>query len=264
MQTFGAFLVSLVAAGSLTAAMPSGNSADAGKFSVTAAHNKHFKAHGPAALAKAYRKFHKTVPQDVADAVARLDKRATGSVTNVPEQYDSEYLSSVSIGTPAQKLNLDFDTGSSDLWVFSSETQSSEVQGQALYNPSKSSTAKKLQGESWSITYGDQSSSSGDVWSDVVNVGGLSVKGQAVEAAKKVSAQFSQDTASSGLLGLAFSSINTVQPDQQTTFFDTALPSLDAPLFTANLNYHASKYISHLHLSTPWQESQARIYFIPY
>jgi len=43
-----------------------------------------------------------------------------GQVGNVPAedvQNDSMYLCPVTIGTPGQTFNLDFDTGSADLWV---------------------------------------------------------------------------------------------------------------------------------------------------
>ena len=40
-----------------------------------------------------------------------------GQVDAHDVQNDSMYLAEVGIGTPAQTLNLDFDTGSADLWV---------------------------------------------------------------------------------------------------------------------------------------------------
>ena len=66
-------------------------------------------------------------------------------------------------------------------------------------------------------------------------VGGTTVTRQAVEAAETISAQFQSDTANDGLLGLAFDSINTASPNKVATFFQNAMPGLDAPVFTANL-----------------------------
>lgn len=117
--------------------------------------------------------------------------------------------------------------------MFSTETPSSESAGHTLYNPSTSGT--KLNGYSWSITYGDQSGAAGDVYTDKVVVGGVTATKQAVEAATSVSSTFVSNTDNDGLLGLAFSSINQVQPKQQTTFYDTVKSTLAKGLFTADL-----------------------------
>lgn len=55
----------------------------------------------------------------------RLAKDAqAGDVPADDQQNDSMYLCPVTIGTPGQTFNLDFDTGSADLWV---SRQSSEI-----------------------------------------------------------------------------------------------------------------------------------------
>jgi aspergillopepsin I len=216
-----------------------------GTISLKQVRNPNFVRNGPIQLAKIYHKYRSPLPDDLRAAVERirneLHKRGNGSAETKPEENDVEYLTPVSIGTPPQVLNLDFDTGSSDLWVFSSETSKSDVNGQAIYDPNKSSTAQKLQGYSWQISYGDGSSSSGDVYTDTVTVGGLTVTSQAVEVAKQVSDAFTSDPNNDGLLGLGFSSINTVEPVAQKTFFDNAKSSLDAPVFTADLKAGARK-----------------------
>lgn len=70
---------------------------------------KPFILSGPAQMAKVYAKYGKAAPKDVVAAAAANG----GPVSTSPSQYDSEYLTPVSIG--GQTLNLDFDTGSSDL-----------------------------------------------------------------------------------------------------------------------------------------------------
>lgn len=238
MKSFGSFLVAFLSA-SMVAASPMPE--PEGSFELLQTRNANHKPNGAAALARAYAKFGKEVPAHIAEAAARFQakngKRSSGSATANSIQGDLEYNVAVKIGTPAQTLQLDFDTGSSDLWVFSSETPKSQSSGHHIYTPGSSSTSKKLSGATWSITYGDQSSSSGDVYTDSVTVGPLTVAKQAVESAQKVSAQFASGP-SDGLLGLAFSTLNTVKPTQQKTWFDNIKPSLDSALFVADLKHN--------------------------
>lgn len=122
-------------------------------------------------------------------------------------------------------------------WVFNTQLSPSSTSGQALFDPLKSKTFKLLEGASFEITYGDKSRAAGIVGLDTVNVGGAVVNNQAIELATEVTDSFVEDASLDGLLGLAFSSLNTVKPEQQRTFFDNVKASLVEPLFTVNLRH---------------------------
>lgn len=97
-----------------------------------------------------------------------------------------------------------------------------------------------MSGATFDITYGDSSFSRGTVGTDDVDIGGVTVTKQAIGLPTSVAASFASDTASDGLVGLAFSKLNTIQPQQQKTFFANAMNNLALPLFSANLKKDAA------------------------
>lgn len=79
------------------------------------------------------------------------------------QQNNEEWTGTVSIGTPGQDFTIDFDTGSADLWVPSSDCDG--CQAQHSYDPSASSTSKEQSG-TFQIQYGDGSQASGPIYTD--------------------------------------------------------------------------------------------------
>jgi hypothetical protein len=136
---------------------------------------------------------HATIAQHVLQK--RLAKGTTGKVSADDQQNDSLYLSPVQFGTPPQTLNLDFDTGSSDLWVWSDKLPAAvktkgRANGHKIFDSTKSTTFKPSSGSTWQISYGDGSSASGSVGTDIVQLGDIKVEGQAIELATKMAQSF--------------------------------------------------------------------------
>lgn len=161
----------------------------------------------------------------------------TGSVTATPVNGDVEYLSPVNIG--GQNIIVDFDSGSADFWVFSTQLKKASILNHTAYDSKKSQSFTPIDGATFKIAYGDGSGASGNVGTDTVSIGGATVTKQAVELATIVSQSFTEDTDSNGLVGLAFSKLNTVKPTPQKTFFDNLKPTLSMPVFTADLRSNA-------------------------
>ncbi|KAJ6488848.1 acid protease, partial [Mycena sanguinolenta] len=160
------------------------------------------------------------VPADVAE---RLSKRQSEKLT---DQDEEEWTGSVSVGTPAQKFVIDFDTGSSDLWIPSSSCTSSTCSSKSKYKASSSSTSTKKSG-TFTIEYGDLSTVSGPIYTDTVTVAGTTVKNQYFSPVTTLSSSF-QDDPTDGILGLAFPSISNLN---ENPFFVNAANAGD---FDAN------------------------------
>lgn len=94
-----------------------------------------------------------------------LEKRENVPLTRITDLgKDIEWLGSVDIGTPPTTFRfIDFDTGSADFWVASSDCNS--CGNKTRYNPSSSSTSSKTNG-TFSIKYIDKSSTTGPIYND--------------------------------------------------------------------------------------------------
>ncbi|KZV88519.1 acid protease [Exidia glandulosa HHB12029] len=149
---------------------------------------------------------------------------------------DSFYYGPVNIGSPGQVLNVDVDTGSADLWVQSNCPKSKCTSPQ--FNQTKSKTFKNTK-QSFNIQYGS-GSASGQLAQDTVTVASLTAKNQYFGVVNDPSEDF-EGTPSSGLLGLAFSSIAS---SGKPTFFETVLAQYPtnsiSPLFSVFLTRRQS------------------------
>lgn len=163
-------------------------------------------------------------------------KNVTGVVNATDYEAGSEWLANITIGTPPQTFLMDFDTGSSDLWVWSTFTESAGAAGHNLYNYSASSTARNDTGESFSIVYGDESTTSGFVVFDNITIAGLNISQQSVELATNVSATFVNDS-TDGLVGLGLPGLNSALPNQVATPIENMIAQgvIDEPIFAVSL-----------------------------
>jgi cathepsin D len=131
------------------------------------------------------------VTHPLSGSIHNLRKRDTGAVSLIDDNAQL-WHGTISVGTPPVSFTgtllshdvqsplpdswhdtVDFDTGSSDLFLPSSSCGQS-CEGHKIYVPNASSTAQDL-GQTFSLAFGDGSSVLGDKYTDVVNIAGLTV-----------------------------------------------------------------------------------------
>ena len=156
-----------------------------------------------------------------------LDNR---SLTFVDQE--TLYYANVSLGTPAQKLRLHIDTGSSDLWA---NVESSEIcadrrdycSGGATYNPNASSTYKYVNSD-FNVSYVDGSGAAGDYATDTLSIGGHTLN----------SLQFGigyESTSADGILGIGYAADEAqVNAAHQKSYANLPQAMVSAGLINSN------------------------------
>ncbi|KAK9446944.1 aspartic peptidase domain-containing protein [Limtongia smithiae] len=129
----------------------------------------------------------------------RGDSTAEVSITN--DYSDGAYLATVTLGTPAQSVELQVDTGSADLWVESSsnsDCSDNACSTTGSFNSSASSTYSDSSTADFSITYADGSTASGAYVQDTLKISNVTITDFTFGLAT------SSSTSTLGVLGVGF------------------------------------------------------------
>ncbi|KAH9060185.1 acid protease [Lactarius vividus] len=173
-------------------------------------------------------------------------KRAGGhGGDSLTDASSTLWYGEISVGTPSKTFAVDFDTGSSDLFLPGANCGPS-CSGHKIYNVSESSTAKDLN-KKFELTYGDNSTVSGEQYTDTVSIVGLTANGQTLGAAEAYSTGFQSDRfAADGLLGMGFQSLSSLiaqgEVDQQVFSFYLAKQGSELYIGGTNPSHYSGNF----------------------
>ncbi|KAE8216509.1 hypothetical protein CF327_g316 [Tilletia walkeri] len=135
-----------------------------------------------------------------------------GEIPLISQYNEILWTGEFQVGTPPQRFQLVFDTGSSDTWV-----------KPRLYSPERSQTAN-LMGKPFSVQYGDRSKASGQIYRETVSIGGVMAINQSFGSANTSTII---NRGNEGIAGMGFKSISRfgTEPFYQTMFDQKSVSS---------------------------------------
>jgi hypothetical protein len=135
----------------------------------------------------------------------KLHKRA-GTIAVGLGNAQTLYFVNTTVGTPGQAVQMQLDTGSSDVWMTDSTAtfcQQNQYNCQGgTFNPSSSSTYDALS-TIFNITYVDGTGSTGNYFKDTIRIGGSTITNQQLGLA-------TDTTIGTGIIGVGFAADEAV------------------------------------------------------
>ncbi|OJD35448.1 aspartic-type endopeptidase [Diplodia corticola] len=151
--------------------------------------------------------------RDVLANLARRNLARRDTVTANLANYQSLYQINVTVGTPGQRIGLQIDTGSSDVWFpYAGSTQCQEGQCESSFRPADSSTFEDVGENEFQIQYVDGTSITGDYIRDVLAIGDTEIRNMTMAVATDA------DDTPMGIMGVGFIQDETLAQTDNTTY----------------------------------------------
>ncbi|KAJ7510367.1 acid protease [Mycena galericulata] len=146
------------------------------------------------------------------NSLSNITTLANNSMVLNIDGSDTQYLATIPIGTPPRNFSIIMDSGSATFWVGSDNCTYDEggpCGNHTFLGGAESSTFVDT-GTPWSAGYGS-GNASGDVVRDNVVVAGMELSNLTFGVAHRLSAEFTKDPNTDGLMGLARSSLTALK-----------------------------------------------------
>ena len=165
------------------------------------------------------------------EQLQRRQKVVAADITN----EELLYIINVTVGTPGQPFTLQLDTGSSDIWIPSINSDACQQVPQACqlfggFDPSQSSSFAEIAPGAFQIQYVDGSAITGDYISDTYTIGKTKLTNQTMGLATQASRAL-------GIMGIGFQSGESIANQFPNAIYPNVINVLKQEGFINTLAY---------------------------
>ena len=191
--------------------------------------------------------FKKEINTPLATRLRKRQKTVTANITNeeiayvLPTQRAKilanslcSYLINMTIGTPGQRFSLQLDTGSSDIWIPSVDSNACQEAEQACqvlgqYDSSASSSYVDVS-SGFQISYQDNSAVAGDYINETLSIGDTVIKDMTMGLAYQATRPF-------GIMGIGYNADESIASTDPDDIYPNIVSQLKAQGFIKTLSY---------------------------